>query len=401
MLAPHDGSARPPHGPAPAATIATSSPSARQRIAQLCELAQRGLNGMAADGRFPHTVRGVAGSGGLVLRPEGDSLRYAAIVALGLGRLDRPAQRAVLHGMTATDLAMQVRTRAADESDAGAVALAAWAAAEVAESFPGLLFARLSALLASGQPIETVTCAWILSAAIAARRLGPVSGLIDTAAARLLVGQTASGLFPHTLPAAAQGRLRAHIGCFADQVYPIQALARLRRIFGDTSALAAAERCASRICAQQGLAGQWWWHYDIRTGAVVEGYPVYSVHQHAMAPMALFELAEAGGKDRLRAVLRGLDWIYDRPESNVRLVHDSAGLIWRKIGRAEPRKAVRSVSAVTSSLGQGWRLPGLDLLFPATSLDCECRPYELGWLLYAWQRDTDPLDALDEEHAHA
>ena len=35
----------------------------------------------------------------------------------------------------------------------------------------------------------------------------------------------------------------------------------------------------STICTVQGNSGQRWWHYDSRTDRVVEGYPVYSVHQ--------------------------------------------------------------------------------------------------------------------------
>ena len=85
------------------------------------------------------------------------------------------------------------------------------------------------------------------------------------------------------------------MGSFAAQVYPIQALARLHRSADDQEALAVANSVAAAICTAQGEAGQWWWHYDGRTGGVVEGYPVYSVHQHAMGPMALLDLAEAGG----------------------------------------------------------------------------------------------------------
>ena len=113
---------------------------------------------------------------------------------------------------------------------------------------------------------------------------------------RLLEAQGPTGVFPHALPASSLGRLRAHVGCFADQVYPIQALARLAAADGDAVAMGAANRCAAAICAVQGSAGQWWWHYDARDGSVVERFPVYSVHQHAMAPMALFDLRRMRGR---------------------------------------------------------------------------------------------------------
>lgn len=134
----------------------------------------------------------------------------------------------------------------------------------------------------------------------------------------------------------------------------------------------------------QGPEGQWWWHYDTRDGSVVEGYPVYSVHQHAMGPMALLDLREAGGADHLGAVAKGLRWLDRHPEVDAPLVSEQQGVIWRKVGRSEPRKAVRMISAVTTALKPGLHLPGLDAIFPPDRVDRECRPYELGWLLYAW-----------------
>jgi len=223
--------------------------------------------------------------------------------------------------------------------------------------------------------------------------LGDTSRLVRLAADRLTDAQGGGGLFPHTLPARASGRFRAHIGCFADQVYPIQALARLSAATGDAEPLRMANRCAATICDLQGQAGQWWWHYDSRTGDVVEGYPVYSVHQHAMAPMALFDLADAGGTDHVADIALGLDWLRTHPEVMDELISEKHGVIWRKVGRREPPKAVRSLSAVTTALRPGWHLPALDKVFPPDRIDYECRPYELGWLLYAWSTRNPDLPA--------
>ena len=66
------------------------------------------------------------------------------------------------------------------------------------------------------------------------------------------------------------------------------------------------------------------------------------------------------------------------------LVSDELNLIWRKAARREPRKAVRMLSATTTALKPGLRLPGLNVIFPPSSVDHECRPYEFGWMLYAW-----------------
>ena len=321
------------------------------------------------------------------LRPEGVSLRYAAIVALGAALLDVEQQRAMLAGSTAARLAESVARQAQDVADLGAVALAAWAAAEIGEVADPHLVERLIGAARSDDPVATVDFAWTLTALVAAGRYRDVSDVVEQTATRLRLAQGATGVFPHALPRHSLGRLRAHVGCFADQVYPIQALARHHAATGDPASLRAADRCAERIVHLQGPAGQWWWHYDVRTGDVVEGYPVYSVHQHAMAPMALFDLAEAGGTDHAAAITAGLSWLTDHPETSTSLLDETSGAIWRKVGRREPRKAMRSIRSVTTTASPRLRLGVLDRVFPPGVVDYECRPYELGWLLYAWLSD--------------
>jgi len=79
-----------------------------------------------------------------------------------------------------------------------------------------------------------------------------------------------AGIFPHWPVGACASFLRAHVACFADLVYPTQALALYHRHSGDEQAGAAARRCAQAMAANQGDHGQWWWHYDRRTGDVIE-----------------------------------------------------------------------------------------------------------------------------------
>ena len=52
----------------------------------------------------------------------------------------------------------------------------------------------------------------------------------------------------------------------------------------------------------------------ISYGRAAEGYPVYSVHQYAMAPMDLSDLAEAGGGG-IDAICKGLRSIERPPET--------------------------------------------------------------------------------------
>jgi hypothetical protein len=227
----------------------------------------------------------------------------------------------------------------------------------------------------------------VVTALVAARPQHDVERHLAAARHRLLAARRA--LYPHTTGGTSgrpnrPGWYRSHVGSFADQIYPVQALARLHASADDPQALAAANSVADRLCRAQGRSGQWWWHYDARTGSVVEGYPVYSVHQHAMAPMALLDLAEAGGKENLAAVCRGLRWLAQPPETSEDLIAPEPGVVWRKVARGDRAKAVRGLRVVATRIRPGLRFSPLDRLFPPGAVDHECRPYELGWLLYAW-----------------
>jgi hypothetical protein len=217
----------------------------------------------------------------------------------------------------------------------------------------------------------TVELAWTLAALSADAQL-PATHLRAAVATRLLDAAAGGGLFPHVAGTRGRGP-RAHVGCFADLVYPIHALSRYGRLTGDRRALAAAVRCADRTVAAQGRDGQWWWHYDVRSGAVIEGYPVYAVHQDAMAPLAFFALEEATGLDFAEPLARGGS-----------LIDPAAGLIWRKVARREPGKLSRTLRGAATRLRAGARLPGLDAFFPPGAVDREDRPYHLGWLLHAF-----------------
>lgn len=332
-------------------------------LARLLRLAIPGLREMYTDGGFAFT-RTPAGL-------QGRSPRYSAIVALGMRGLPAAEQRMILRGETANDLISGLVSGLGDWTNPGDIALVCWAAAEAGH--PGLDRA-LNRLGKAKDPVLTVEAAWQVCALAAA---GVTDARLDRARARLLGARQI--LYPHTLDGSGPW-YRTHVGSFADQVYPIQALARL----GDSESLDAAEVVAEHICAMQGPAGQWWWHYDARRGDVVEGYPVYSVHQHAMAPMALLDLADAGGTAYHDAIRDGLRWMAERPETREPLILDGAPPTWRKVARGDPRKAVRGVRALTTRVRPGLRLTPLDRMFRPASVDRECRPYELGWLLYAW-----------------
>ena len=326
------------------------------------------------------------------LSPAGVSARYSVIAALGLRYLPESDQRAVLGGADCDDLLGLLAKGLDDLTGAGDVALFCWAAAEAGHSELPHAIDRLRWLdrrwLAAwparpDDQLDVVSAAWVVTALVAARALADVEEHLTVARDRLMGARRA--VFPHLIGGKPPW-YRAHVGSFADQIYPVQALARLHASADDSGARAVAQDVAGVLCQAQGPAGQWWWHYDARSGAVVERYPVYSVHQHAMAPMALFDLADAGGGTGLDPICAGLRWLAAPAETTERLIVDELPVIWRKVARNDPRKLVRGLAAAGTAIWPGTSVPGADRLYPPIAVDRECRPYELGWLLYAWLR---------------
>ena len=349
---------------------------------RLRDMAIRGLARMyrPEDRLFAFRVRRTGE--GLTL--EGSSQRYTAIALIGLAGEDETVQTAVLAGVGMRETYARLVSEVPRIENLGDIALILWAgcAAGYPESRP--VVERLLALRPGEATHPTVEVAWTL-AAFCADPDAPVGPLRIQLARRLIASfEPRSGMFPHAL-GGRSGGFRGHVCSFADLVYPIHALARYAELSGDAEARDVALHCADAVCARQGTDGQWWWHYDRRTGDVVERYPVYAVHQDAMAPMAFFALERAAAIELRSPIARGLAWLAHAPElGDGSLIDEGADLIWRKVARREPRKLSRYAQATASRLHPGFRTPGLDLLFPPCVVDYEDRPYHLGWLLHSW-----------------
>ncbi|MDQ1293154.1 MAG: hypothetical protein QG608_1035 [Actinomycetota bacterium] len=383
-----------------------ADPSCVDLVERLVRIAVDGLGTMRLpDGVFAYTRRGAVDRGRPTTRLEGRSLRYSGMVAIGARHLDAPAQRELLGGCCADEAADHFLGRLPLDSALGDVAVAAWAVACTGGTQLPEALRMLDRVFDRDRNPYVVDLSWAVCAYVAARGRADVERRLAVARDKLLACRPGGDLFPHAAGAGRVAGWRSHVGCFADQVYPLQALARLHASGDDPEALRAAQDCADRLCALQGRAGQWWWHYDARNQTVVEGYPVYSVHQHAMAPMALLDLAQAGGRVDDGAITRGLTWLVKRPEWVEPLLRDDLGLTWRKVARRDPRKVVRAVRALSTRFRPRMTLSLIDSVLGPTAVDRECRPYELGWLLEAWMPaptvDPPPTVLPESERADA
>ncbi|MBM4026145.1 MAG: hypothetical protein FJ280_12170 [Planctomycetes bacterium] len=321
-------------------------------------------------------------------RPKGYSLRHAAISQIGISRWRRhhPADPTPL-----PDLHRRLADRIATIRDLGDAALWVWASGESAHDHTGPCVRRMVELWESqSHRCNAVELAWVLTACLRIHEGCPehrtqIEGIRQEADARLLqLFSPRSGLFGRHARDSWLERVGGRIACFADQVYPILAYSCYGVIFDNRAALDMAGRTVETLCRLQGPLGQWWWHYDTATGRISEEYPVFSVHQQAMGPMAILAYDCATGQDHGAAIERGLRWIAGNNELQKDLVHPELGIIWRDIEKREPLKVSRVVRAVSSAAG-------LTTLHRLANKCCigfrvnrECRPYELGWTLYAW-----------------
>jgi hypothetical protein len=313
-----------------------------------------------------------------------EGLTSTAIALIGLARAGIEPARI---GMDLLKTREALLTLASARRSAGSVGLMIWANCVTEGPYLDDLLGRFGLspddLPALTGPSQTMEVAWLLSGLAHERERNPspsIRNAFEVTRKALLARFVApSRTFQHaTNDAPPLRRVRRWVANFADQIYPIQALAQSAILDGDGRALEVATVSAERMVALQGSLGQWWWHYDARDGRVAQAYPVYSVHQHGMAPMALRALAAAGGPAFDEAIEQGERWILEN-ESGASLIDETAGTIWRDIERKEgpgPRLARR----VRSVLGLKW---ADECASASLFVNRETRPYEWAWCLYA------------------
>jgi hypothetical protein len=315
--------------------------------------------------------------------PHGRSLRYSLMVLIGLVRAELAGYE---HGFDLERLRRALLERLDDgELKAGDYGLFLWANAVTGGERADELAGRLEASLSRSGGLagrEGMEVAWIVQGLALASERGDAAsaaGVLQEALELLTRrNRSESSLFYHH---GADG-LRRRFPNFATQIYGVLALATAARLDIRPDALDVAARAAERLVALQLTDGGWPWLFDAETGRVVERYEVYSVHQHAMAPMGLLALHEAGGgRELVDAAVHGLGWIHGRNELGADMVDREDGLIYRSIRRRRPLDRAALVGSTASSLILRHPLP---LGRIGIELNATCRPYELGWLLEGW-----------------
>lgn len=231
-----------------------------------------------------------------------------------------------------------------------------------------------------GRQACTLSLAWFISGLthLTLAGQGHFRDVAEKAYSLLRQNQGEFGLFSHLAETGSlSGLMRGRLGSFADQIFSVYGLAKFSHAFDSRRATEKALDCALTLCELQGSMGQWWWHYDAATGKVVGRYPVYSVNQYALAPMAFRTLGETVQSDFSVWIDRGMRWIFGENELEQDLRDLSSNVIWDAVGRRDHLRRIQSAIQVLSMHEDTH--PHRDL-----SLVWECRAANLGWLLFAW-----------------
>jgi hypothetical protein len=314
---------------------------------------------------------------------QGISERYTIMCLLGLNRLEQSGGSSPIAMGPVLD---KLLTDFAWIDNVGDLGLVLWLCAIMAPDRIDSVANKLNlptalSRFADSNKNITVHLGWFVTGLSYAKLASPrgfasYDSLALEAYRRLTTNQGSRGIFGFHAVGGTGGLNRGRIGCFADQVYPIYALSRYSQAYGDKSAAAQATECGRRICEAQGPLGQWWWHYDFSSGNVIGRFPVFSVHQHAMAPMALQVLGDATGSDYSRWLFKGVEWIHNN-ELNFNMEDDSVNVVWRCISLSKSARGIRVAKSLLLNREDPQTNEGLSVLY-------ECRPYELGWMLYAF-----------------
>jgi hypothetical protein len=312
---------------------------------------------------------------------SGESTRYTLMARIALAKAEAGG---AVHAIDVGAADRALAERLVDDLVPGDLGLYLWADAVTRQGRADALLARLDASLDRAgdlSRLEGQELGWIaqgLALQTAAGDSPRARNLLARAVDVLLANQTPSGLLAHWR----RGRIRLRFPNFATEIYGVLALATVAKLDLDGRAAAAASRAADTLLSLQLEDGGWPWIYDTQTGRVVERYELYSVHQHAMAPMGLLQLYEVTGDERyLKAARRGVAWIFGRNELGRSMVDPERGVIYRSVRRRRPFDRLLLYGNTAGAALVGSARAGRGRL---VELNATCRPYELAWLIEAW-----------------
>jgi hypothetical protein len=181
---------------------------------------------------------------------------------------------------------------------------------------------------------------------------------------------------------------------FGSTVYFLRSMHEYAALTGDKSAEALFENGVRKMVGNQGPNGEWPWLFGVRSGRPIEFYPVYAVHQDAMAMLFLLPALDRGMDWVREPIAKSISWVFGRNELATPTFADHPFRAYRSIERTHtlPR-ATRYVRALGNlALGKASALS----TDGRVRINPECRSYHLGWFLYVWSSRVSLLDEILE-----
>lgn len=333
------------------------------------------------------------------LRLEGRSERYSSMSLIGLACQERLGNPAPFETEPIADHLHEWGPTAPDLGDTG---LVLWTeilrGEDRAEQTAAAILSRRAEVFAPKYALASMETGFLMLGLAHAMQNGiggtDLAKFAEQVAPLLLDNQhPESGLFSFGRKLRRKNlhraRMDARLGSFASQVYPIMGLSAFASASGDQATGQRARACADRLVELQGPAGQWWWVYHRNTATPAIRYPVYTVHQDAMGPMALLAaaLCDDNSERYDPAILQSFEWFENHPEcTDADLVDDSRGVVWRAVQHDDPATTGRlglgqgELSRMGRAAWMGWTD---SKAFDQGHVCPECRPYHLGWILLA------------------
>jgi hypothetical protein len=320
--------------------------------------------------------------------PSSD-LFYSMNVLLGFSRVPGRIEE---YGFTSEQLYRTIAARMLNAKVRHyAFGMALWAAAELGVEVPTPVAERVREMT---RDADDVIGSWlaqdvglILSGLVAQSRIDPrwrpIAEQFRNIALQHFLGR-------HDLFFDAGKGVRRYFSTFATQVYLTLGLYHYGELANDAEALTVADACIHKLLKLQGPYGEWPWFYNAGTGAVVDFYEVYSVHQHGMAPAILHHAVDRNLAGTRAGLVKGFNWIFGENEMHRSMLRPELHLIHRSQARAglQGTRNTRAARAIVNTL-RGRNDHIMDRGGEGLIITPEVRSYELGWILWSFGSRLD------------
>jgi hypothetical protein len=312
--------------------------------------------------------------------PDASALRAGSIVLLGLLRADEVGLR---HPFSTGSLRTRVLGDLGGESvGPGELGLALWAESRADGGAIGEITGLIGDRVADRFdriPLEQL--GWLVSGLTASlERSGGdrITALLDRAEAELLTRMAAGTGLMHD----PYHRIGGGLTPVAGQFHSLIALDQLVRSERGENDREPAQRLATALLGLQREDGSWPGIVDSLRGEAAALYPMLTVTQVSLAPIALRSAARLGLEGDFKAAIeRSLAWAAGGNRLGFDLIHEKEARLDRGIlPRREPGPVSRGFSTAARRLRGRLVEPEPERLI----LDPDVASEDLGWLLEAW-----------------